>query len=113
MGLTGNMAMPQADQGCQACWINRVSAVMADRSAQRVDGFAAPELRAEAPVKRSHAQWDGAWLREPVLSLVQILRSMRPPSGPDSGPSIRIQPFGCTCQSQLMTVPSPRCGHDR
>ncbi len=32
---------------------------------------------------------------------------MRPPSGPNSGPSMRIQPFGRTCQSQLMTVPSP------
>jgi hypothetical protein len=32
---------------------------------------------------------------------------MRPPSGPDSGPSIRIQPLGRTCQSQLMTVPAP------
>jgi hypothetical protein len=32
---------------------------------------------------------------------------MRPSSGPNSGPSIRIQPFGRTCQSQLMTVPSP------
>ena len=39
--------------------------------------------------------------------LVQILRSMRPPSGLNSGPSIRIQPFGRTCQSQLITVPSP------
>ena len=39
--------------------------------------------------------------------LVQILRSIRLPSGSNSGPSIRIQPFGCTCQSQLMTVPSP------
>jgi hypothetical protein len=29
----------------------------------------------------------------------------RPPSGSDSGPSIRIQPFGRTCQS--LTVPSP------
>jgi len=39
--------------------------------------------------------------------LAQILRSRRLPSGPNSGPSIRIQPFGCTCQSQLITVPSP------
>jgi len=39
--------------------------------------------------------------------LVQILRSMRPPSSPKSGPSIRIQPFGRTCQFQLITVPSP------
>jgi hypothetical protein len=39
--------------------------------------------------------------------LVQILRSMRPPSGPSSGPSIRIQLFERTHQSQLMIVPSP------
>jgi len=39
--------------------------------------------------------------------LVEILRSMRPPSGPNSGPGIRIQPFGRTCQFQPMTVPSP------
>ena len=39
--------------------------------------------------------------------LVQILRSMRPPSSPKSGPSIRIQPFGRTCQFQLITVTSP------
>lgn len=44
---------------------------------------------------------------ELVLQPGQILRSMRPPSGPNSGPSIRIQPFGCTCQSQLRIVPSP------
>jgi hypothetical protein len=36
---------------------------------------------------------------------VQILRSIRPPSGPASGPSARNHPFGRTCQSQLMTVP--------
>ena len=41
------------------------------------------------------------------FSPVQILRSMRPPRAPASGPSIRSQPFGRTCQSQLMTVPSP------
>ncbi len=39
--------------------------------------------------------------------LAQILRSMRRPSGPNSGPSIRVQPFGRTCQSQRRTVPSP------
>ena len=39
--------------------------------------------------------------------LAQMLRSMRPASGPNSGPSIRIQPLGCTCQYQLMAVPSP------
>ncbi len=39
--------------------------------------------------------------------LAQILRSMRPPSGPNGGPSIRIQPFGHTCQAQLITVRSP------
>jgi hypothetical protein len=41
------------------------------------------------------------------FSPVQIRRSMRPPRAPTSGPSIRIQPLGRTCQSQLMTVPPP------
>ena len=41
------------------------------------------------------------------FSPVQIRRSMRPPRAPTSGPSIRIQPLGRTCQSQLMTVLSP------
>ena len=38
---------------------------------------------------------------------VQILRSIRLPRGRTSGLNIRIQPFGCTCQSQPITVPSP------
>jgi 4Fe-4S binding domain len=41
------------------------------------------------------------------FSAVQILRSMRPPRGPTSGPSNRNHPFGRTCQSQPMTVSSP------
>jgi hypothetical protein len=34
--------------------------------------------------------------------LIQILRSIQRPSGPNSGPSIRIQPYGRTCQSQAI-----------
>ena len=49
----------------------------------------------------------GPLLSSRCFNSVQILRSMRPPRGPTSGLSIRLQPFGCTCRSQPITVPSP------
>ena len=63
-------------------------------------------VRGRATVIRGPAEGalpvSSSWCFSPV----QTRRSTRP-RAPTSGPSIRIQPFGRTCQSQLMTVPSP------
>ena len=53
------------------------------------------------------AQRAGPFFSSWCFNSVQILRSIRLPRGRTSGLSIRIQPFGCTCQSQPITVPSP------